>query len=133
MRSSTSDLPPEAPRVEAGRDESKEAGEEEVYEEGREVEEEEPFVEEEEVEVEERVEEEVEGDEDEDEDEGKLEWPAGVAQASDRDLAKLSHKEGVGTSLPALFFSTGNTAVALTQQPHFLFMLTKNQEVPFSQ
>lgn len=105
MRSSTSDLPPEAPRVEAGRDESKEAGEEEVYEEGREVEEEEPFEEEEE-EVEERVEE-VEGDEDEDEDEGKLEWPAGVAQASDRDLAKLSHKEGVGTSLPALFFSTG--------------------------
>lgn len=106
MRSSTSDLPPEAPRVEAGRDESKEAGEEEAYEEGREVDEEEPFEEEEE--VEERVEE-VEGDEDEDEDEGKLEWPAGVAQASDRDLAKLSHKEGVGTSLPALFFLAQRT------------------------
>lgn len=105
MRSSTSDLPPEAPRVEAGsRDESKEAREEEVYEEGREVEEEEPFEEEE---LEERVEE--VGDEDEDEEEGRLEWPAGVAQASDRDLAKLSHKEGVGASSPALFSSSENT------------------------
>lgn len=106
MRSSSSDLPPETPRVEASRDESKEAEEEEVYEEGREVGEEEPFEEEE---MEERVED-VEGDDDEDEDEGKLEWPAGVAQASDRDLAKLSHKEGVGTSSPALFFSPENAA-----------------------
>lgn len=89
MRSSTSDLPPEVPRVEADRDERIDAREEDVYEEGREVAEEEPF------EDEDRREE-VEGDDEDDEDEGKLEWPAGVAQASERDLARLSHKEGVG-------------------------------------
>lgn len=60
----------------------REAGEEgggggEMYEEGQEVEEEacEETPEEEEV---------------------KVEWPTGVAQASDKDLAKLSHTEGVG-------------------------------------
>lgn len=30
------------------------------------------------------------------EEEVRVEWPAGVPQASDKDLAKLSHKEGVG-------------------------------------
>lgn len=97
MRSSASDSPgPEAPRAEAGADRSGRAAEDEVYEEGREAaEEEEPLEEEEE--VGERVDD-AEGEEDEDEEEqGKLEWPAGVAQASDRDLAKLSHKEGVGS------------------------------------
>ncbi|XP_042359905.1 consortin, connexin sorting protein b [Plectropomus leopardus] len=49
--------------------------EEETYEEGQEVEEEEP--------CEETPEEEV-----------KVEWPTGVPQASDKDLAKLSHTEG---------------------------------------
>lgn len=99
MRSSTSDLPPEAHWVEAGRNERKEAREEEECEEGREVAEEEPLEEEDRME-------EMEGDDEDDEDEGKLEWPAGVAQASERDLAKLSHKEGVGTGLSALIFST---------------------------
>lgn len=32
----------------------------------------------------------------------KVEWPTGVPQASDKDLAKLSYKQGVGRhSLPA--------------------------------
>lgn len=30
------------------------------------------------------------------EEEVKVEWPTGVPQASDKDLAKLSHTEGVG-------------------------------------
>ncbi|KAM9354203.1 uncharacterized protein KZ484_012390 [Pholidichthys leucotaenia] len=54
-------------------------GEEDTYEEGQEVDEEE----EEEEQCEETPEEEV-----------KVEWPAGVPQASDKDLAKLSNKEG---------------------------------------
>lgn len=107
MRSSTWDLPPEAPQVEAGRDERNDTREEEVYEEGQEVAEEEPF------EKDDRREE-VEGEDDDDEDEGKLEWPAGVAQASERDLAKLAHKEGVGTGLSAALFGTENKASILS-------------------
>lgn len=53
-----------------------------MYEEGQEVEEEE----------EEPCEETPE------EEEVKVEWPTGVPQASDKDLAKLSHTEGVGTT-----------------------------------
>lgn len=34
----------------------------------------------------------------EEEEEVKVEWPTGVPQASDKDLAKLSHTEGVGIS-----------------------------------
>lgn len=52
--------------------------EEETYEEGQEVEEEEPC------------------DETPEEEEVKVEWPTGVPQASDKDLAKLSNTEGVG-------------------------------------
>lgn len=106
MRSSTSDLPPEAPQVGAGNDERKGAQDEEMYEEGREVAEEESFEEEDRMG-------EVEREEDEEEDEGKLEWPAGVAQASERDLVKLSHKEGVGTISSCS-----------------LLMLTKTRELP---
>lgn len=51
-----------------------------AYEEGREVEEEQ---------VEEQCEETPE------EEEVKVEWPTGVPQASEKELAKLSHKEGV--------------------------------------
>lgn len=51
-----------------------------AYEEGREVEEEQ---------VEEQCEETPE------EEEVKVEWPAGVPQASEKELVKLSHKEGV--------------------------------------
>lgn len=53
-------------------EEEEEAGEEEKYEEGQGVEEETP-----------------------EEEEVKVEWPTGVPQASDKDLAKLSIKEGV--------------------------------------
>lgn len=56
-------------------EEEEEAGEEEKYEEGQEVEEETP-----------------------EEEEVKVEWPTGVPQASDKDLAKLSIKEGVSLS-----------------------------------
>lgn len=55
--------------------EEEETGEEEKYEEGQEVEEETP-----------------------EEEEVKVEWPTGVPQASDKDLAKLSIKEGVSLS-----------------------------------
>lgn len=73
------DLPlPQAGHQEGG---EKEGGgeEEETYEEGEEVEEEE---------------EPCEGTPEEEE--VKVEWPTGVPQASDKDLAKLSHTEGVG-------------------------------------
>lgn len=43
-------------------------------------------------------EQEVEEETSEEEEEVKVEWPTGVPQASDKDLAKLSHTEGVGTS-----------------------------------
>lgn len=56
----------------SGGEEEEEAGEEETYEEGQEVEEETP-----------------------EEEEVKVEWPTGVPQASDKDLAKLSVREGV--------------------------------------
>lgn len=56
-------------------EEEEEAGEEEKYEEGQKVEEETP-----------------------EEEEVKVEWPTGVPQASDNDLAKLSIKEGVSLS-----------------------------------
>lgn len=56
-------------------EEEEEVGEEETYEEGQEVEEETP-----------------------EEEEVKVEWPTGVPQASDKDLAKLSIKEGVSLS-----------------------------------
>lgn len=63
-----------------GEEEEREEEEEgEMYEEGQEVE-----AEEEEL-CEETPEEEV-----------KVEWPTGVPQASDKDLAKLSNTEGVG-------------------------------------
>uniref|UniRef100_A0A665W9Z4 Consortin, connexin sorting protein b n=1 Tax=Echeneis naucrates TaxID=173247 RepID=A0A665W9Z4_ECHNA len=65
----------EEPREENGSGEE----EEETYEEGREVEEEE---------------EEVQCEETPEEEEVKVEWPTGVPQASDKDLAKLSHTEG---------------------------------------
>lgn len=55
--------------------EEEEAGEDEKYEEGQEVEEETP-----------------------EEEEVKVEWPTGVPQASDKDLAKLSITEGVSLS-----------------------------------
>lgn len=44
------------------------------------------------------------------EEEVKVEWPTGVPQASDKDLAKLSHKEGVG-----LHFSCLCTPVSATR------------------
>uniref|UniRef100_UPI0037E87C87 consortin, connexin sorting protein b n=1 Tax=Semicossyphus pulcher TaxID=241346 RepID=UPI0037E87C87 len=53
-----------------------EEGEEETYEEGHEVDEEETC------------------EETPEEEEVKVEWPTGVPQASDKDLAKLSHTEG---------------------------------------
>ncbi|KAA8583302.1 hypothetical protein FQN60_015848 [Etheostoma spectabile] len=65
------------PQEERGEEEEREE-EEETYEDGQEVEEEE-----EEEPCEETPEEEV-----------KVEWPTGVPQASDKDLAKLSHTEG---------------------------------------
>ncbi|XP_016534967.1 consortin, connexin sorting protein b [Poecilia formosa] len=59
---------------------------EEALEEGQEVE-----AEEQEVEAEEHV---THGEDTPEEEEVKVEWPAGVAQASDKDLAKLSIAEG---------------------------------------
>ncbi|XP_034017868.1 consortin, connexin sorting protein b [Thalassophryne amazonica] len=58
-----------------GGEEEEEAGDEEMHEEGQEVEEEEQC-------------------EEMPEDEVKVEFPAGVPQASDKDLAKLSHTDG---------------------------------------
>lgn len=52
-----------------------------TYEEGQEVEEEE--------------EEEEQCEETPEDEEVKVEWPTGVPQASDKELAKLSHAEGV--------------------------------------
>lgn len=65
---------------EAGEEEEEVGGE--TYEEGQEVEEEEEPCE-----------------ETPEEEEVKVEWPTGVHQASDKDLAKLSHTEGVGTHI----------------------------------
>ncbi|KAG7244259.1 hypothetical protein INR49_004397, partial [Caranx melampygus] len=65
---------------EAGEEDGEEEEEEETYEEGQEVDEEE--------------EEEEQCEETPEEEEVKVEWPTGVPQASDKDLAKLSHKEG---------------------------------------
>lgn len=59
--------------------EAEEGEEEEIYEQGHEVEEEEPC------------------EETPEEEEVKVEWPTGVPQASDKELAKLSNAEGVGT------------------------------------
>lgn len=59
--------------------------EEEAYEEGQEVEEEEQ----------------CEGTPEEEE--VKVEWPTGVAQASEKDLAKLSNKQGVQICSTAIF------------------------------
>ncbi|XP_071334721.1 consortin, connexin sorting protein b [Trachinotus anak] len=64
---------------EEGGEEGGEEEEEEMYEEGQEVEEEE---------------EEEPCEETPEEEEVKVEWPTGVPQASDKDLAKLSHTEG---------------------------------------
>uniref|UniRef100_A0A3Q1G8L1 Consortin, connexin sorting protein b n=1 Tax=Acanthochromis polyacanthus TaxID=80966 RepID=A0A3Q1G8L1_9TELE len=58
------------------RHEDEDGGEEETYEEGQEVEEEEEHCE-----------------DTPEEEEVKVEWPTGVPQASDKDLAKLSHSE----------------------------------------
>ncbi|XP_008302128.1 consortin-like [Stegastes partitus] len=57
--------------------EDEDGGEEETYEEGQEVEEEEEQCE-----------------DTPEEEEVKVEWPTGVPQASDKDLAKLSHSDG---------------------------------------
>ncbi|XP_070843814.1 consortin, connexin sorting protein b [Chaetodon trifascialis] len=76
MQSSESDLPStQTDHQEEGEEE--EGGEEEMYEEGQEVDEEEEPCE-----------------ETPEEEEVKVEWPTGVPQASDKDLAKLSHTEG---------------------------------------
>ncbi|XP_040919653.1 consortin, connexin sorting protein b [Toxotes jaculatrix] len=69
---------PQTGHQDGGGEEDGEEEEEETYEEGQEVEEEE----------EEPCEETPE------EEEVKVEWPTGVPQASDKDLAKLSHTEG---------------------------------------
>lgn len=75
---SESELPsPQTGHPEGGEEEEGEEGE--TYEEGQEVEEEEEPCE-----------------ETPEEEEVKVEWPTGVPQASDKDLAKLSHTEGVG-------------------------------------
>lgn len=93
--------PPAAPQRVGGEEEKRgeEAaeGEEEgeTYEEGQEVE----------VEVE--VEEEAEPglcEESPEEEEVKVEWPTGVTQASDKDLAKLSNTEGVGSRSVSAFY-----------------------------
>ncbi|XP_044026325.1 consortin, connexin sorting protein b isoform X2 [Siniperca chuatsi] len=74
---SESELPlPQTDHQEGGEDEEGEE-EEETYEEGQEVEEEGELCE-----------------ETPEEEEMKVEWPTGVPQASDKDLAKLSHTEG---------------------------------------
>nr|XP_046229068.1 consortin, connexin sorting protein b [Scatophagus argus]XP_046229069.1 consortin, connexin sorting protein b [Scatophagus argus]XP_046229070.1 consortin, connexin sorting protein b [Scatophagus argus]XP_046229072.1 consortin, connexin sorting protein b [Scatophagus argus]XP_046229073.1 consortin, connexin sorting protein b [Scatophagus argus]XP_046229074.1 consortin, connexin sorting protein b [Scatophagus argus] len=76
MKSSEAEFPfPKTGRQAEGEDE--ERGEEETYEEGQEVEEEEDQCE-----------------ETPEEEEVKVEWPTGVPQASDKDLAKLSSTEG---------------------------------------
>ncbi|XP_034555545.1 consortin, connexin sorting protein b [Notolabrus celidotus] len=69
----------ELPSHQDGHEEEKEegGGEEEMYEEGHRVDEEEETCE-----------------ETPEEEEVKVEWPTGVPQASDKDLAKLSHTEG---------------------------------------
>lgn len=67
----------ELPAPQEGGEEEREEEQEETYEEGQEVEEEEEQCE--------------ETPEDE---EVNVEWPTGVPQASDKDLAKLSHTEG---------------------------------------
>nr|XP_020472650.1 consortin-like isoform X3 [Monopterus albus] len=59
-----------------GNQEEAEEGDKDTYEEGQEVEEEEPC------------------EETPEEEEVKVEWPTGVPQASDKDLAKLSNTEG---------------------------------------
>ncbi|XP_038583141.1 consortin, connexin sorting protein b isoform X1 [Micropterus salmoides] len=77
---SESELPlPQTGHQEGGEEEEgeEEEEEEETYEEGQEVEEEEEPCE-----------------ETPEEEEVKVEWPTGVPQASDKDLAKLSHTEG---------------------------------------
>lgn len=89
---------PPAARQRVGGEEEKRGeeaaeGEEEgeTYEEGQEVE----------------VEEEVEPalcEESPEEDEVKVEWPTGVPQASDKDLAKLSNTEGVGSRSLSAFY-----------------------------
>lgn len=74
-----------------GEEEAEGEEEGEMYEEGQEVE----------------VEEEVEPgpcDESPEEEEVKVEWPTGVPQASDKDLAKLSNTEGVGTRSSSAFY-----------------------------
>lgn len=74
-------------QTEGAEEEEEEGGREEAtYEEGQEVEEEEEPCE-----------------ETPEEEEVKVEWPTGVPQASDKDLAKLSHTEGVGTCRPPAF------------------------------
>lgn len=89
--------PPAAPRRVGGEEEK--SGEEaaegeeegEMYEEGQEVE----------------VEEEAESglcEESPEEEEVKVEWPTGVPQASDKDLAKLSNTEGVGSRSSSAFY-----------------------------
>lgn len=76
-----SQLPlPQTSHRERGEEEEEEGRPEETYEEGQEVEEEE---------------EEEPGEGTPEEEEVKVEWPTGVPQASDKDLAKLSHTEGV--------------------------------------
>lgn len=92
--------PPAAPKK-VGGEEERRGGEEEAegeeegetYEEGQEVE----------------VEEEAEAElglceESPEEEEVKVEWPTGVPQASDKDLAKLSNTEGVGTRRSSAFY-----------------------------
>lgn len=77
----------ELPAPQEGGEEEREEEQEETYEEGQEVEEEEEQCE--------------ETPEDE---EVNVEWPTGVPQASDKDLAKLSHTEGVGIHFVGLLF-----------------------------
>lgn len=74
--------------------------EEETYEEGQEVDEEEPC------------------EETPEEEEVKVEWPTGVPQASDKDLAKLSSTEGVGT------VSTTFSVCLSSGKSHFLLSIT---------
>uniref|UniRef100_A0A669D9C2 Consortin, connexin sorting protein b n=1 Tax=Oreochromis niloticus TaxID=8128 RepID=A0A669D9C2_ORENI len=66
-------------------------------------------------EVEEEEEEEEQCEETPEEEEVKVEWPTGVPQASDKDLAKLSHKEGVGLHFICLYtlFVGGDSCLIL--------------------
>lgn len=80
--------------------EEEEDGGEETYEEGQEVEEE--------GEEEERCEETPE------EEDVKVEWPTGVPQASDKDLAKLSHKDGVRVNLCWAFYLSSHLLLEKT-------------------